>query len=111
VFLKVVTLSVFSLSNVGGTTLGAANTMDQIEGGASETLLNLKGVFGALNDEEGGGKRAGVTPCVIAMESAEGGDGEGGVKEEWTRFIGGTGPCGMLTEGGWGWGEVKLASC
>jgi len=77
-----VTLPVYSLSSVGGTTLGAANIMDQIEGGASETLLNLKGAFGALNGEEGGGKRAGVRPSVIAMESAEGGNGEGGVMEE-----------------------------
>jgi len=44
-FHKGVTQSVFSISNVEETALGAVNSMDQIPEGASEMLLHPKGVL------------------------------------------------------------------
>eukprot|EP00061_Rhincodon_typus_P014182 g41051.t1 len=35
-------------------------------------LLHMKGVFGPLGTEEGGGKRAGVTPLLVAGKGAVG---------------------------------------
>eukprot|EP00061_Rhincodon_typus_P011488 g36534.t1 len=46
-------------------------------------LLHLEGVFGSLDTEEGGSKRAGVTPSVVAEEGAKG--VMLGMKDEWTR--------------------------
>eukprot|EP00061_Rhincodon_typus_P011427 g36420.t1 len=52
---KTVSKSTLGLTNVEEATLGAADTVDQVDGCAGEPLSDMKGLFGALNGGEGEG--------------------------------------------------------